>query len=52
MSWIRKILGLCVHHWELMSSYRRVRTSDNQIVCHVYVMRCTHCGETKQEFLR
>lgn len=40
MKWLRKILGLCVHHYEHVAIY-------DGITYFVYVSRCKHCGKLK-----
>jgi hypothetical protein len=47
MKWLRKLLGLCQHKWELRG---RVVLTVNKAKCgHRYIFQCAHCGKIKKQ---
>jgi len=46
MKWLRKMLGLCVHHWEIVD--RVVITNDGIAVGDRFISHCRNCGKIKK----
>lgn len=47
MNWLRKLLGLCQHKWELRDGFT---LTVNKVKCgHRYILQCAHCGKIKKK---
>lgn len=49
MKWIRKIFGLCQHHYEIIEECKIKR--DGIVQGKVYVQKCKHCGKMHNHVL-
>lgn len=43
MKWLRKILGLCVHDYEIINVYNV--SYAGRVSQKVFVQKCKHCGK-------
>lgn len=46
--WIRKLLGLCIHRWEIIERHHLMESSDSLPHGVVFVLQCSHCGDIKK----
>ena len=51
MKWLRKIFGLCEHHYEIISEFEKISRKTNLNVGMVYVQKCKLCGKMHNHVL-
>lgn len=48
MSWLRKLLGLCFHQWDIYAHcpvHGETWSGEPGIVGYSFILRCKHCGD-------
>lgn len=45
MNYLRKLLGLCVHEWEIIETFTIHKVYSGKITGEIYVQRCKKCGK-------
>lgn len=48
---IRKLLGICEHHWIIIKNNNLTEAGNNRVVGLFIIMQCSKCGKVKHKRL-